>query len=100
MSETSINAFMKAVGENEDIRDAVDSAMVAAVVGVAKDRGFDFTIQDYLDASSELGDGELEGVAGGVGTEPTPIYRGALSRINNLIERQGFEDPLTAFPKR
>ena len=75
MSEKQLKAFLeKAKGDTsiqEKLKAAADSD---AVVAIAKELGFSFSVQDLKKAqSTELSDEELEGVAGGGDTSKCSI---------------------------
>ena len=75
MSEKQLKAFLeKAKGDTsiqEKLKAAADSD---AVVAIAKELGFSFSVHDSKKAqSTELSDEELEGVAGGGDTSKCSI---------------------------
>ena len=86
MSKESLKKFVKDSGENKELQDILtkgveigDSsrAQIEYVVKEARNRGYDFTVAEFLDLfkssdskSGEIMDDDLANVAGGTG----PIY--------------------------
>lgn len=86
MSESSVQQFIEAVNESDDLqgkcRDALDGAENASgLVSVAKDSGYEISEADVTSFFGEvlgaeqpgaLSDTELEAVAGGAGSKDSP----------------------------
>ena len=101
MSTDSVIRFLKMADENPDLQDRLEGALgdeenaVAAFLEAAKDHGFEFTADEFLDAltaagigekSGELKDEDLEAVAGGLSFGSLRV-RGLASRAGLLIGR-------------
>ena len=68
MSEEQLKAFLEKVKGDTTLQEKLKAAADNdAVVAIAKELGFSFSVQDLKKAQSELSDEELEGVAGGTG---------------------------------
>ena len=70
MSEEQLTAFLEKVQGETSLQEKLKAAADAnAVVAVAKEAGFSISADDLTNAQSKLSEEELEGVAGGSGTE-------------------------------
>ena len=70
MSEEQLKAFLEKVKADTGLQEKLKAAADAnAVVAVAKEAGFSISADDLTNAQSKLSEEELEGVAGGSGTE-------------------------------
>ena len=68
MSIESAKAFVEKLKNDEDWRNKLNAAENKEErLAMAKAEGFDFTEEEFQDVRSELGDEELDGVAGGCG---------------------------------
>ena len=72
MSQEQLSAFLAAVKEDPGLQEKLKGAAdLDAAVAMAKEAGFDMSKEDWLKFQAkqnlELGDQELEGVAGGGG---------------------------------
>ena len=69
MSGEQIKAFLSKVQDDTSLQERLKAAADAdAVAAIAKEAGFSISADDLKNAQSELSDEELEGVAGGRGT--------------------------------
>ena len=72
MSEEQLKAFLEKVKADSSLQEKLKvAADVEAVVAIAKEVGFMFSVDELKKAKSEISDEELEGVAGG-GCWPSP----------------------------
>ena len=70
MSEEQLKAFIAKAKDDQSIQDKLKAAKTPEdVVAIAKEHGHEFT-GDKITALSEE---ELEGVAGGIGVDPTDV---------------------------
>ena len=70
MSEEQLKAFLEKVKGDTSLQEKLKAAAdVNSVAAIAKEAGFMISADDLTKAQSELSDEELEGVAGGSGTE-------------------------------
>ncbi len=70
MSEEQLKAFLEKMKGDSSLEEKLKAAADAvAVAAIAKEAGFSISADDLNKAQSELSDEELEGVAGGSGTE-------------------------------
>ena len=70
MSEEQLKAFLEKAKGDTSLQEKLKAAADAnAVVAVAKEAGFSISADDLTNAQSKLSEEELEGVAGGSGTE-------------------------------
>ncbi len=68
MSIESAKAFLEKVENNEDFRKEVEGkTSVEERIKFAKAQGFDFTKEEFSEATDSLSDAQLDGVAGGRG---------------------------------
>ncbi|QBE68872.1 hypothetical protein SynWH8101_1286 [Synechococcus sp. WH 8101] len=68
MSEEQLKAFLEAVKADAGLQEKLmEAADADAVVEIAKAVGFVISAEELKKAQAELSEGELEGVAGGVG---------------------------------
>ena len=74
MSQADVERFVADLKSNDELRDEVTGAAggIGSIVEVAKDKGYDITVEEARDyirsqASSELSDEQLDQVAGGKG---------------------------------
>ena len=72
MSEEQLKAFLEKVKADTSLQEQL-KAEGADPIAIAKAAGHTLTQQDLLRHASELSDEELEGVAGGTFTLPTPV---------------------------
>ena len=92
MSEEQLKAFLEKVKADTSLQEKLKAASDAdAVVAIAKEAGFDISVDDLEKAESELSEDELGGLSGGfhvvegsgshhdsciIGNSPTlPIFR-------------------------
>ena len=70
MSEEQLKAFLEKVKTDTSLQEKLNEAANAdAVVEIAKEAGFSITAEDIMQSSTvELSDEELEGAAGGCGS--------------------------------
>ena len=70
MSEEQLKAFLEKVKADTSLQEKLNEAADAdAVVEIAKEAGFSITAEDIMQSSTvELSDEELEGAAGGCGS--------------------------------
>ena len=67
MSEEQLKAFLEKVKADTSLQEQLKAAAdTDAVLAIAKDAGFIFSVDDLKNAQAELSEEELEGVAGGV----------------------------------
>ena len=67
MSEEQLKAFLEKVKADTSLQEKLKAAADAdAVTAIAKEAGFSILADDINKAQSELSQGELEGVSGGV----------------------------------
>ena len=70
MSEEQLKAFLEKVKGDTTLQEKLKAASDAdAVVAIAKEAGFSISADDLKKAPSEISEEELEGVAGGAGTD-------------------------------
>ena len=70
MSEEQLKAFLEAVKADEGLQEKLKAAGDAdAVIAIAKAAGFAISADELKKAQSEISEEELEGVAGGWGSE-------------------------------
>ena len=70
MSEEQLKAFLEKVKADTSLQEKLKAASDAdAVVAIAKEAGFSISADDLKKAPSEISEEELEGVAGGAGTD-------------------------------
>ena len=69
MSEEQLEAFLAKVQSDASLQEQL-KAEGADPIAIAKAAGFTITQQDLLRQASELSDEELEGVSGGLITQP------------------------------
>jgi len=77
MSESQLQALLAEVQSNADLRSKLESAAsLDAAEAIARDAGFAVSKAEWLayqnQDTQELGDEQLEGVAGGFGKSPSP----------------------------
>ena len=68
MSEEQLKAFLEKVQGDTSLQEQLN-AEGANPIAIAKEAGFSVSADDITKAQSELSDEQLEGVAGGSGTE-------------------------------
>ena len=69
MPKEQLKAFLEKVKGESSLQEKLKAAPDSdAVLAIAKDAGFFFSVDDLKNAQSELSEDELEGVAGGVNT--------------------------------
>ena len=67
MSEEQLKAFLEKVKGDTSLQEKLQGASDAnSIAAIAKEAGFSISADDINKAQSELSDGELEGVAGGI----------------------------------
>jgi predicted ribosomally synthesized peptide with nif11-like leader len=66
MSIDHAKEFLKELNRNDELK-AKLSACTTAVerMNIAKESGFEFTVEEFIDARAELFDGELNAMSGG-----------------------------------
>ena len=70
MSKEQLKAFQEKVKDDSSLQEKLKGVSDAnAVAAITKEAGFMISADDLTKAQSELSDEELEGVAGGSGTE-------------------------------
>ena len=70
MSEEQLKAFLEKVQVDTSLQEKLKAAVDAdAVTAIAKEAGFSISADDLKKAQSEISEEELEGVAGGAGTD-------------------------------
>ena len=70
MSEEQLKAFLEKVKTDASLQEKLKAAADNdAVAAIAKDAGFSISADDLKKAQSEISEEELEGVAGGAGTD-------------------------------
>jgi len=80
MSESQLQALLAEVQSNADLRSKLESAAsLDAAEAIARDAGFDVSKAEWLayqnQDTQELGDEQLEGVAGGSGKGSSPSMK-------------------------
>jgi len=104
MSMENVREFFKVLAENEELKKKLEAASASAVqnaaaetlVQTAKEAGYDFTTKELVaafadfapqDEDGELGEEELETVAGGLGEKTgRPLPSWYWERYESLIE--------------
>ena len=95
MSQTEVQRFAADLKSNADLRQAIDgvtSNPLPSVVGIARHRGYDFTIDEARDfvrarsvaAGRPLSEEDLDKVAGGVTNPIDAIASGGKSAVSGL----------------
>ena len=82
MSEEQLKAFMEAVKADAGLQEKLKDADPNDVVAIAKEAGFMVSVEELQGAQAdaeELSEEELEGVAGGYGTNCLPYQYGTVS---------------------
>jgi predicted ribosomally synthesized peptide with nif11-like leader len=70
MSKEQLKAFQEKVKDDSSLQEKLKGVSDAnAIAAITKEAGFMISADDLTKAQSELSDEELEGVAGGSGTE-------------------------------
>ena len=70
MSKEQLKAFQEKVKDDSSLKEKLKGVSDAnAIAAITKEAGFMISADDLTKAQSELSDEELEGVAGGSGTE-------------------------------
>jgi predicted ribosomally synthesized peptide with nif11-like leader len=84
MSEEQLKAFLEKVKADTSLQEKLKGASDANdVTAIAKEAGFSISADDINKAQSELSDGELEGVAGGI-VDPLSLIN-QVCPVRNLI---------------
>jgi len=65
MTSDQLNAFVNALSTDKALQDKIKAATDAAVLAIAKDAGYSFTLETCEAASTDLSDAQLESVTGG-----------------------------------
>jgi len=74
MSEEQLKAFLEAVKADAALQEKLKAAGDAeAVVAIAKAAGFVISAEELKKTQAEISEGELEGVAGGIGHRRTEV---------------------------
>ena len=95
MSADAVRRFWHDVDEDTALRHGVEAlitpdnppqASAAAIVEMAAQHGYDFTVEELKQhvaaASAELSDAELEAVSGGIGAGKLLSLKGSMVNIN------------------
>ena len=71
MSEEQLKAFLEKVKADTSLQEKLKAAADSdAVLAIAKDAGFNISIDDLKNAQSKISEEELEDVTGGGGGQP------------------------------
>ena len=90
MTEDLIAAFLQKTNGDISLQEKIQEASdISAVVDIAKEAGFDITVDEFAKVKSEILDRELESAAGGWGFQPTTWnYRGHnVTHIGKLLDQ-------------
>ena len=74
MSEEQLKAFLEAVKADAGLQEKLKAAAnIDAAVSISKEAGFVISVEDLKRAQSEISEEELEGAAGGAGSQSIGI---------------------------
>ena len=90
MTDDLIAAFLQKTNGDVSLQEKIQEASdIAAVVDIAKEAGFNITVEQFEKVKSEILDSELESAAGGWGFRPNKWnYRGFnVTHIGKLLDQ-------------
>ncbi len=86
MSIDQARAFLKELASNQELKQKLsDSATADERMRLAKEYGFEFTAEEFNNASSELFDEELKSVSGGGWTCGTTCGTECVGKLSQTV---------------